>query len=330
VRTETSVVERFSDASVLVIGDTMVDEYMWGQVRRISPEAPVPVLEFSSRTYVAGGAANAAANVASLGGRAELGGVVGTDIEADMLRKDLTRKGVHAHLVGTPDRPTTTKTRVLAGSQQILRIDRETRDPITSEVESSLLDWAGRTVSSVDCILVSDYDKGVVTSALSRALIDLARAVKKPIVVDPKGRDYSKYVGATVITPNVSEVHLAAEPLGFTVGDLEADVRSLQSLLRGTSFLVTMGPEGVTLFDPGGQARHISAEARSVFDVTGAGDTLVAGLALAMASRATLLEAAIVANAVAGVVVGKVGTSTVSLSELERPIGGARAGTSID
>jgi D-beta-D-heptose 7-phosphate kinase/D-beta-D-heptose 1-phosphate adenosyltransferase len=316
-----SLLREFANVAVLVIGDVMLDEYVWGDVQRISPEAPVPVVEFRTRSHVAGGAANAAANVASLSGHALLGGVVGPDIESDMLRDELTKSDIDAHLVTSGDRPTTTKTRIIGGSQQILRIDREEKKQIAHGTESSLLEWTKRRVSSIDCVLISDYGKGVVTRRLCEVLMDLARAENKPIVVDPKGRDYSKYIGATVVTPNVMEVRLAVEPASFSSGDLEGDVRRLHSLLEGTSFLVTRGPEGVSLFRPDGSATHIPARERNVFDVTGAGDTFAATLALALAAEATLEEAAALANTAAGVVVGKVGTGTVDLSELDSELG---------
>ena len=307
----------FANRGVLVIGDVMLDQYVWGDVKRISPEAPVPVVEFRSRTHVVGGAANAAANVVSLSGQALLGGVVGPDIEADMLRDELTKSHIDAHLVTNDDRPTTTKTRIVAGSQQILRIDREDRKHISQETESSLLDWTRERLPSADCVLISDYGKGVVTHSLCQDLMALARAEKKPIVVDPKGRDYSKYMGATVVTPNTLEVRLAVQPISFSSDDLEQDVDRLHSLLNGTSFLVTLGPGGVSLFRPDGSATHIPARERNVFDVTGAGDTLAATLALALAAKATLEEAAALANTAAGLAVGKVGTGTVDLSELQ-------------
>jgi rfaE bifunctional protein kinase chain/domain len=311
-----TILEKFAAASILVIGDVMLDEYVWGDVQRISPEAPVPVVELANRTYVAGGAANAAANVAALGGRASLGAVVGPDPEADILRNELTKCHIDANLVTAAIRPTTTKTRVLGGSQQILRIDRETRDDIARDTESALLEWAKRQLPSVDCLLVSDYGKGVLTRGLCKGLVDLAGAEAKPVVVDPKGRDYSKYRGATIVTPNVTEVRLAIEPLSLSSGDLSEDVSQLRSLLPGSAFAVTRGPEGVILFQADGSVVTIGARARRVFDVTGAGDTFVAALALAVAVGATLEEAATLSNTAAGLAVGKVGTGIVDQTEL--------------
>lgn len=310
------IVDKFAAASVLVMGDVMLDEYVWGDVQRISPEAPVPVVEFGTRSHVAGGAANAAASVAALGGRVSLGAVVGSDSEADMLREELTKRRIDVLLVTSEDRPTTTKTRVLGGSQQILRIDRETRDAISGDSETALLEWAKTELRSNDCLLISDYDKGVVTPGLCEGLMHLARTEAKPVVVDPKGRDYSKYRGATVVTPNVTEVHRAVESLTLSSGVLEEDISMLRSLLPGSAFAVTRGPEGVMVFEADGLTVGIGARERTVFDVTGAGDTFVATLALALAVGATLEAAAILSNIAAGLAVGKVGTATIEKSEL--------------
>jgi D-glycero-beta-D-manno-heptose-7-phosphate kinase len=311
-----SLLQIFAEASVLVVGDIMLDEYVWGRVERISPEAPVPVVELRRRTNVVGGAANAAANVASLGGHALLGGVVGRDPEADILLKELTERSIDAHLLTSRDRPTTTKSRVIGGSQQILRIDREDRAAISHDAESSLLEWTNGNLSSIGCLLISDYGKGVVTHTLCQALIGLAHARNKPIIVDPKGRDYSKYAGATVVTPNILEVRQAAEPLSLSSGDLDGDVSKIHALLPGTSLLVTQGPEGVSLFQPDAPVLHIPARERHVFDVTGAGDTFAAALSLALAAGGSLEDAARLANSAAGIVVGKVGTGVVDLTEL--------------
>jgi D-glycero-beta-D-manno-heptose-7-phosphate kinase len=311
-----NISDSFASIIVLVVGDVMLDEYVWGNVQRISPEAPVPVVEFRSRTFVAGGAANAAANIVSLTGRALLAGVVGEDNEADALRTELMRCGVEAHLIPSTDRPTTTKSRIIGGSQQVLRIDREEGKQIPPELEATLLEWIERSATSVHSILISDYGKGVVSETLSRGVIEFARRRDAPVIVDPKGRDYSKYFGATVVTPNVGEVHAAAEPLSSDSGDMEHDVSAVRSALPGTALLVTRGQDGVSLYTADESAIHITARKRTVFDVTGAGDTFAATLALALGSGAALDVAAAVANDAAGIVVGKVGTSTVRLGEL--------------
>jgi rfaE bifunctional protein kinase chain/domain len=311
-----SVLESFGKVSVLVVGDVMLDEYVLGEVERISPEAPVPIVDFRTRRQVVGGAANAAANIISLTGKASLGGVVGQDPEADTLSMELDRIGIDAHLVTDNARPTTMKTRLIGGAQQMLRVDRELRAPVSSQMETSLLVWAAECLPSANCVLISDYGKGVVTERTCRELIGMATSQNKPVVVDPKGRDYSRYDGATVVTPNAMELRSAAEPLTLSSRGLQEDVMALRSVIHDTAFLVTRGSEGVTLFQSERAALHIPARRRSVFDVTGAGDTFVAALALAIGAGASLATAMIVANEAAGIVVGKVGTGTVDLDEL--------------
>jgi len=310
------VLEGLEKVRVLVVGDVMLDEYVWGDVHRISPEAPVPVVEFRTRSQVLGGAANAAANIVSLTGQAFLSGVVGQDTEAEALRGELARIGVDAHLMTDHARPTTTKTRFIAGAQQILRVDREQRAGISSEMEASLLAWAAGCLSSADCMLISDYGKGVVTARICRELVGMARAQGRPVVVDPKGRDYSRYEGATVLTPNANELRSAVEPLSLSSGGMQEDVTTLRPIIQGTALVVTRGADGVTVFPPEGQPQDILARPRTVFDVTGAGDTFVATLALAVGTGASLTDAAIVANEAAGIVVGKVGTAMLNLDEL--------------
>jgi D-beta-D-heptose 7-phosphate kinase/D-beta-D-heptose 1-phosphate adenosyltransferase len=255
-----------------------------------------------------------------LGAKTLLAGVVGRDREAELLRKQLTASAIMPFLVSSSDRPTTTKTRVIGGSQQVLRIDREERQGVSREIESSLLDWAAQRLPSVDCLLVSDYGKGSITPHACRGLVRLARELNKPIVVDPQGRDYAKYSGATVVTPNTLEARLAVELLGVSSDVLEDGIQELHAVLEGSSVLVTRGSEGVSLFRPGREPYHIPARERHVFDVTGAGDTLAATLALGLATGASLDEAAALANAAGGIVVGKIGTSTVSVSELEHEL----------
>jgi len=320
-----SFLDEFVDRSVLLLGDVMLDEYLWGDVDRVSPEAPVPVLEFRSRTRSLGGAGNAAMNIVSLGGTAYLGAAVGSDAAADTMRDELESNRIEAHLVTCADRPTTTKTRLFGGSQQILRVDHEDRKPIPPDCEASLLDWMRGSLSSAGCALISDYDKGVATQSLCQGVIELARSASKPVVVDPKGRDYSRYAGATVVTPNLKELRIAVESLGFTHGDLEGDTARLLSVLVGTSVLVTRGAGGLSLFQPDEPPLHIAARVRNVYDVTGAGDTLAATLALALAAGATLEEAARVANVAAGIVVGRLGTATVDLAELTNEFHGLQA-----
>jgi len=304
--------------SVLTIGDVMLDEYLWGEVQRISPEAPVPVVQVQRRSYVPGGAANAAASVVALGARAFLGGVVGADIHAEHLREALTNVDVSGEgLVVDSFRPTTTKTRVIAQSQQVVRTDAEDVSPLPPELELALLDWAAARLPEVGSIVISDYAKGVVSPTLAQRVIELAGQAAKPVVVDPKGTDYAKYSGATVITPNVHDAGRAANVHVREEADLLEVARRITAVCDGARLLVTRGAAGMTLFGPGARA-DISAEAHQVYDVTGAGDTVVAVLAVALGQGLALGDAVRVANVAAGIAVEKVGTATVTFAELEQ------------
>jgi D-beta-D-heptose 7-phosphate kinase/D-beta-D-heptose 1-phosphate adenosyltransferase len=309
----------FSGKRILVVGDVILDEYLWGDVRRISPEAPVPIVEIRSRSFVPGGAANAAANVGSLEGQAFLGGVVGTDHSADKLVEVLQQQGVDTKgLIPDRERATTTKTRLIAHSQQVVRMDSEHRVPLSQPVEDAMLRWVDHHLPGVDACILSDYGKGVVSSRAAEHVIRTARKVDKPVIVDPKGTNYVKYRGAAVIKPNIHEVQqVLKEEIEDDAGLLEAS-RRLVELLEGSAVLITRGPEGMSLFREGLAPLHIATVARRVFDVTGAGDTVVSTLALALAAGAALEQAVHLANLAAGIVVGKRGTATVTLEELRQ------------
>jgi D-beta-D-heptose 7-phosphate kinase/D-beta-D-heptose 1-phosphate adenosyltransferase len=307
----------FPARRILVVGDVILDEYLWGEVRRISPEAPVPIVEIRSRTYVPGGAGNAAANVVSLGGQAFLGGVAGRDHPVEQLREALTRQGVDTGgLVLDSERSTTTKTRLIAHGQQVVRMDSEQRTLLPPPVEDTLLRWIDSHLSRADAYILSDYGKGVISNRVAEHIIQGARERRKPVIVDPKGTNYAKYRGATVVKPNIHEVqHVLKEEIEDNAGLLEAS-RRLADLLDGAALLITRGPEGMSLFRPGLAPLHIAAVARNVFDVTGAGDTVVSTLAMALAAGSALEQAVHLANQAAGIVVGKRGTATVMLDEL--------------
>lgn len=311
------IVDSFLNKRILVIGDVMVDEYVWGQVRRISPEAPVPVVEVVRRTFLPGGAANTAANVVSLGGQALLGGVTGEDSSAESLASVLGRYGVSSEgLIIDSSRPTTTKTRIMAHHQQVARMDLEQRLALPVQLEELLLSWARRQLPDVDACILADYDKGVISPRLASKVIAAAREMEKPVIVDPKGIDYAKYSGATIVTPNV---HEALKAIGREAADevpIPQLARQIMQIATVDALLITRGAEGMSLFRPDVAALHIPAVARNVFDVTGAGDTVVSTLALALATGASLDDAARLANQAAGIVVGKMGTSTVTREEL--------------
>jgi D-beta-D-heptose 7-phosphate kinase/D-beta-D-heptose 1-phosphate adenosyltransferase len=308
----------FAGTAVLVVGDVMCDEYVWGDVRRISPEAPVPVVSVRERTYRPGGAANVAAGITALGGVADLAGVIGDDDAGLRLAAELGERGVDpSGLLVDTSRPTTTKTRILAGAQQVVRADVETGRPLRPATETALLEWVTPRLGEVQAVVVSDYAKGVVTPDVGKHIMTAGAAAGRPVVVDPKGRDLSRFRGATVVTPNLHEAERAA---GVEVHDeagvIEAGWR-LVDMIEG-AVLLTRGGRGMTLFDPAQPSKPIDipARTREVFDVTGAGDTVVATVALAVASGLSLEVAARLATMAAGVVIGKLGTSVATVGDL--------------
>ena len=302
---------------VLVLGDVMLDEFLWGRVSRISPEAPVPVVQVESQSFHLGGAGNVAANVRSLGGRAVLAAAVGEDAAGQRVREALLAAGVESRLAalgGT--RPTTLKTRILAHSQQVVRADREDASDVPPRVEAALLEAVRAEIGSCRALVVSDYQKGVVTPSLLRRVLPLARRRRVPVLVDPKVRHFRLYRGATVVTPNQLETEQATGlPLDGAPG-LHAAGRRVLSLLSCRAVLVTRGEHGMSLFERGRPPLHVPTAAREVFDVTGAGDSVIATMALALAAGASLVEAAVLANCAAGVVVGKLGTAQATPEEV--------------
>lgn len=313
----TGILDLFPGTTVLVVGDVMLDEYIWGEVRRVSPEAPVPVVEIRERTYVPGGAANVASGVVGLEGNARLAGVVGDDPSARLLRETLDEVGVEAGLTIDASRPTTRKTRIVAQSQQVVRADSEDRTPVSPEIIDEVVDWIAARAADTDAIVLSDYAKGVVSAELAQRVIGLARESARPVVADPKGSDYAKYRGATVVTPNIHEAKRAAALDGDSHHELDEVGGQLAEVLGGSALLITRGAQGMSLFEDGAQATvDIPSRARNVFDVTGAGDAVVSTLAVALGCGAPLEEAARLANAAAGVAVGKVGTQVPALDEL--------------
>jgi D-beta-D-heptose 7-phosphate kinase/D-beta-D-heptose 1-phosphate adenosyltransferase len=305
-------VDQLRGCRVLVIGDVMVDEYMKGDVSRISPEAPVPVLEVRSHELALGGAGNAAANIQALGGAAMLVGVIGEDDTARQLDERLRQHGIARHLVSDTDRPTSKKTRFVAQGQQIVRVDHERRSPVSGGVESQMMHTISNAMASAQACVLSDYAKGAITPAIARHAIEAARVASVPVIVDPKQRDFTVYAGATVITPNLHELDAASRG----IHDVEAAATSLLTTVGGAALLVTRSAEGMTLFRSGQASFHVPAVAKEVFDVTGAGDTVVATIALALAASLGLEIAVELASVAAAIAVSKRGTSTVSPAEL--------------
>ena len=319
------VLDQFPQRRVLVVGDIMFDEYIRGTVSRISPEAPVPIVEVEEEYFRLGGAANVVANIRALGGRGELVGVVGGDAIAERLIAQLDQIGVKSDgILVDRTRLTTVKTRVVADGQHVIRFDRESTEELSQELIQRLQAVIHDRLPEVDALIISDYGKGVITARLLQDIFSRARSLGTITVVDPKVNHWALYREATVLTPNQWEAAAAWGDRIKTEANLLAAGQHLLDTLRVQAALITRGPKGMSLFEADGRITHIPAVAREVYDVTGAGDTVVGTVALALASGATMVEAARVANHAAGVVVGKVGTATVSLDELRQSLTGDR------
>ena len=300
---------------VAVIGDIMVDRYLTGRIERISPEAPVPVLVHNHERTVAGGAANVAMNIASLGCAVHLVGAIGSDADGEDIRTLLSDAGISPEwLVVDPGRPTISKTRVVSGRQQLVRIDRELTGRLASEVEDRIIRAAEAAISKADIVVLSDYAKGVFGDRLLE-VIGAAKSAGKPVLVDPKRRTFEVYRGAVVIKPNAGELSAATGLPCATDQDLEAAALELTKHFAGT-LVVTRGEAGLSLFSPGQPVRHITTVAQEVADVSGAGDTALAALAVAVAEGLSIDDAAVISNFAAGIAVGKLGTAVISRKEL--------------
>jgi rfaE bifunctional protein kinase chain/domain len=313
--------DRFGDRRLLVVGDLMVDQFVWGDVSRISPEAPVPVVEVLRETMMLGGAANVANNLRSLGAEVVLGGIVGVDAMGETLRELAESRGVDTRAVTADGRPTTVKTRVVAQSQQVVRVDRESRKPLGSKARRALIKALETMASEVDAIIVSDYAKGVVTAPIMDALRRLSAAQHIPLLVDPKPVHQDLYHDVTLLTPNEREAEAMAGLLITDEPSLRKVAREIQGRFGTEAVLVTRGRHGMALWQPMHGLFSVPAMGREVFDVTGAGDTVVATLALGRASGLSWPEAGYLANAAAGVVVGMMGTATVAVEDLVRALG---------
>ena len=317
-----ALMQRFQDAAVLVIGDVMIDEYIWGKVSRISPEAPVPVIDVVSQSQRLGGAANVIHNIHSLGGKPFLCSVIGDDSNGETLKRALEDIGVSsAHLLTDPSRPTTIKTRIIAHHQQVARLDREIRDDIHADLTARIIEAAKTLLPTIDGIIIEDYGKGLITGDLVHKVVSLARQQNKVVSVDPKTQHFDRYAGVSVITPNHHEAGAAAR---ITIDShaklIEAGARLLEQL-ECAYVLITRGEEGMSLFERDRRiVTHVPAVAQEVYDVTGAGDTVIAALTLGLAAGGDPVDAVLLSNAAAGVVVGKVGTATVNQDELHNEL----------
>ncbi len=312
-----SIISNFTDKKILVIGDLILDEFVWGRVSRISPEAPVPVVWVKDESFMPGGASNVANNINSLGGKAYMVGVVGNDERAGILKGELEHRGVNIDGIFTdPQRPTILKTRVIAHQQQIVRIDREKVDPIKDGMVRKIASFVENVIDDIDGLIVEDYGKGLITPKLLDRIVPLAKKKKKIIAVDPKEEHFSYYKGVTLLTPNNKEAQRA---VGFDIKDkatLKKAGFELLKKLKARIVLITLGEDGMMVFEQGKPPKKIETIAQEVFDVSGAGDTVASTFVLSLISSANSIQAAHIANCAAGIVVGKVGIAVVTQEEV--------------
>lgn len=301
---------------ILVIGDLMIDHYLWGGCERISPEAPVQVVDIARETTVLGGAGNVINNLVTLGARVSVGAVIGDDENGQELLSMLDKIGVGTDgLIRQPGRKTSKKSRIIASNQQILRYDKESKDSIALQSEKSVVSYVESVIGECDIVIISDYGKGVITDAVAGGVIAAAKSAGKKVLVDPKGKDYRKYSGAYLLTPNKKE---ASEATGILINDDQSLKKALLSLKETCALecsMITLSEDGIAIYDE--SMRRFPTVAKEVYDVTGAGDTVIASLSFALSSGLSIDEAAPFANHAAAVVVGKIGSATVTLSEIE-------------
>lgn len=319
------IVSGFDGARVLVIGDLILDEFIWGSVTRISPEAPVPVVKVNSQSYLPGGAANVANNIAALGAKVFLAGIVGEDDLGQLLLRELEKRSIDIEgIIEDKYRPTTLKTRIIAHSQQVVRIDKEKDEHISGQLLGHIVNFVKSKIEEVDVVVIEDYGKGVISPSFLKRIKAISRRHNKIVNVDPKQEHFSYYRNMTVITPNRSEAYAATRIKNESEEGLNKCGLTLLNKLKCKAVLITLSEEGMRLFEEGGRITHIPTTAQEVFDVSGAGDTVIAALSVALASGAKMKEAALLANYAAGIVVGKIGTAVCSRDELRQRIEGTK------
>lgn len=312
-----NLLSTFKPKHILVIGDLMLDEYHWCSVGRISPEAPVPVCRIEKTTVVPGGAANVAHNIVALQSQVSLFGFIGKDTPGDTLVHLLKTHNIDTTgIIQVPHASTILKSRIIAGQQHVVRVDREDLSAISRSVQNKLLEKMNEKMPEIDAVLLSDYLKGTLTESFTQHLIQIAKKHKKPIIVDPKGDKYTKYKGATVLTPNFSEFKAVTKKQYSNEKDIQNEGLKLVKKLQLDSLLVTRSEKGMSLL-ANGKKTDIPTRAQEVFDITGAGDTAIAMLSVGIANGLNMEEASYLANAAAGIVVAKIGTSTTTLSEIK-------------
>jgi len=312
------IIRQIRDRQIVVLGDVMLDEFIWGDVSRISPEAPVPVVEIKRESTHLGGAANVMANLLSLGAQACVIGVVGEDAAAEKLRASLRSEGggrTKDLLVNDSSRPTTIKTRIIAHNQMVVRADRERRSPVTGVTEERIIAAAKAALENAGALVISDYDKGVITPRILSEVLPAAYG-RMPVLVDPKIRNFDSYRPATLVTPNHHEALRLTNLDEDSDDSLTAAARQIRSRVGCDAVLITRGNRGMMLVEADSDPVFVETSAREVFDVTGAGDTVIATLAAALAAGASMTEAAMLANHAAGIVVGKLGTATATAEEV--------------
>lgn len=315
----TDILKRFPGQRILVLGDAILDWYWWGQASRLSPEAPVPVVRKQRTTNQPGGAGNTAANLAALGAAVSLFGITGNDPQATDLHAALRAYGVNTHgLVADPSRPTTTKTRIIAAHQQIVRVDDEVTSAVGDDIIQAVLSAVRAEIGAASAVVISDYAKGFLTPPLLKSVL----AVGKPVFVDPKGADLQRYLGAFLMKPNRLELGLLTGLPTETHAEITDAGTRLASLMAGTHVLVTEGAEGMTLFSDAQPPEHIVSTPRQVFDVTGAGDTVLATVAMAVTAGASWPQAMRLATEAAAIAIGQMGSVAVSLEQLEAAVHG--------
>ena len=309
------IIRGFKNKKILVIGDIILDHYIWGRVSRISPEAPVPVVEVTRESFLLGGAANVAHNIVSLGGRASVIGINGEDIAGEALMNILRQRGVNCEGIFTENRPTTVKTRVIAHNQQVVRFDREDRKYVDGKILKGILKYINSVLFQYDAVIVSDYQKGMISRELIRDIVKKAKPKEMFIAVDPKVGHFDFYKGVSLITPNLMEASSGSNIDIRNDRELLRAGKSLMKKLSCKAVLITRGEQGMSLFEKG-KVTHIPTVARKVYDVTGAGDTVISAFTLSSASGANMEEAAVIANHAAGIVVGEVGTAVATPEQL--------------
>ena len=317
-QTVEEIARKIGDHTVVVLGDLMLDEFIWGDVSRISPEAPVPVVDIRRQSTHLGGAANVLANLVALGSKACVIGVVGDDDAGNKVRSELRKQSAlqtNDLLITDNSRPTTIKTRIIAHSQMVVRADREHRAPVAAQIEDQIIAAARAAIAGAHALVVSDYDKGVITPRILSEVLPSAYK-HMPVLIDPKLRNFDSYRPATLVTPNHHEALRMANVEEDSDEGLQIAARKIQERLSCDSLLITRGDRGMILFEGNGDPVHVSTAAQEVYDVTGAGDTVIATLAAALAGGASMTDAALLANHAAGIVVGKVGTATATISEI--------------